>query len=170
MSDTFHQDWLADLEVEVAALVRQYLRATEASDRAAREVEADAICDRIRRLLYHHLGLSVSDTDDDWFWLDGQEEGCRVELVGAMELKATGRLWCSLPEGRRQWTEPFAARVAHSATAQVLSGYTLHLGSRETLLNLSETRRQIEGGRIPTPPPPANEEEWAFVFRLGDRS
>jgi hypothetical protein len=168
MTDTFHHDWLTDLEVEVAALLRQFSRAAEQKDRTALDVETQGIGDRIHSLLYHHLGLHVGEASDGWFWVSGVKE-CQVEQRGALEVRAMGRMWCSLPDRRPQWTEPFTARFTHSATAQALTAYTLQFGSRSTMLDLPETQSLIDASKPPDAPPPAEESGWAFVFRMGDR-
>jgi hypothetical protein len=166
----YHAKELTQLEQELAAVVRQFGRAAEANDRAAEGVEVDAVCRRIQWLLYHHLSLRLGDSDDDWFWLDlVPPEECHVEQVGRLELRASGRCWCSLPEGRRQWTEPFAASISHSSAALGLSAYVLRLGNLTTLLDLPSVRRLIEGGEKLSPPTPARDHLWAFMFRMGDR-
>jgi hypothetical protein len=103
---------LTRYERELAAVARLYGRAVEVSDCVAQDVEADALVNRIRWLLYNHLGLRIGMSTDEWVWLDGQDD-CRVEPLSSLEYRASGRLHCSLPEGHRQWTEPFAARISH---------------------------------------------------------
>jgi hypothetical protein len=169
MADTFHHDWLTDLEGQVAALVRQYLRAAKARDRAALDVETQTIGDRVHSLLYHHLGLRVGESSDNWFWLSATK-ACAVELQGLLDIRAVGQMWCSLPERRREWTEPFEARFMHSASILALSAYTLNFGSRATLLDLSETRSLIDAGKPPESPLPVEKGGWAFVFHMGDRA
>src|SRR5262245_6413107 len=101
----YNEDQLARLERELAALVRQFRRAAAAGDLAAEGVEAEAICERIKWLLYHHLDLRVGMGSDDWIWLQGPGDDYRVEQVDPLQLQASGRLWCSLPEGGfREWT------------------------------------------------------------------
>lgn len=156
-------------ERELAALVRQYGRAAEVNDGVALEVEAEAFCDRVRWLLYNHLGLRIGMASDEWVWLDGQAD-CRVEALGTLELRAAGRFDCSLPEGRRQWTGPFEAMVSHSPIAAELRDYTIWLGNRATLLNVSKVRQRITSGEMLSPPAPVDLDEWAFVFRRGDRA
>src|SRR5713101_6491720 len=139
----YHEHHLRCLERELAAVVRQYRRAGEGDDRAAEEVETEAICDRVRWLLYHHLDLRVGMSSDDWVWLNGQDSHCRIERLGNLQLRASGRIYCSLADGHRQWTEPFAATISHSPTAAELSDYTIWLGNRATLPNLPTVRRLI---------------------------
>jgi len=50
---------LAQLQQELSAVVRQLGRAAEANDDVAQEVETEALADRIRRLLYNHVGLHI---------------------------------------------------------------------------------------------------------------
>ena len=158
------------LERELAAVLRQYQRATEAGDHPAELVEAEAICSRIRWLLDFHLELRVGMSSDDWVWLDGQEDDCRIERLGAFELRIAGRLYCSLPEGHRQWTEPFVARISHSPTDGELCNYTIWFGNRETLQNLPKVQQLIESGEVVSAPAPEREDSWAFVFAMGDRA
>jgi len=155
---------LVRIERELAAVVRQYGRAAEASDDAAKEVEADALADRIKCLLYNHLGLRIGMASNDWVWLQGHED-CLVEVAG-METRISGRIWCCLPEARREWTEPFAAEIGHPPTAESLD-YTIWLGNRTTLLDLAKVREIFALGEKLSSPAP---DEWAFVFRKGDRT
>jgi len=168
-----HTHELTRLEAELAAIVRQYDRAVKACDHMAQHVEAEAVCDRVRRLLHHHLGLRVGISSHDWVWLDGQEDDCIVERVGPVELRTAGRLICSLAEGPlRRWTEPFAASITHSRTAPELSSYTIWFANRTTMLDLEPIRQLPPGSEIvnpPHPPAPTREDGWAFVFRMGDR-
>jgi hypothetical protein len=166
--DAYNAAQLDRQEWEVAAAVRQYQRACEAGDDPAKEVETEAICDRVCRLLYHHLDLRLGMSSDDWVWLNGSYE-CRIEQMSTLEIRASGRVECSLPEGQRRWSEPFDARISHSPTAAVLQAYTIWLGNRATFLNVPEVRRMIESGEVLTPPAPVHQDGWAFVFHLGDR-
>ena len=160
----FHAREITGLEREFAALVRQLTRATAASDHAAEAVEAKAICNHVRHLCYHHLALRIGETSDDWVWVEGLED-YHIEQIPPLQLRASGRVWCTLPEGVfRQWTEPFAATISHSADAHELSGYLLQLGDRATFLDLPTVRRLIERGEAPTPPAPAIDDGWAFTF------
>ena len=171
MSDAgFHEQHVTRLERELAAVVRQHGRALTAADGPAEAIEAEAIYERIHRLLYHHLALRLGETADDWVWLDGHDNDCRLEALAPLELRASGRMWCNLPESRRQWTEPFAANIRHSRTADELSTYTIWLGSCATLGKLPTTRELIESGEISSPPPPANDDGWAFIFRMRERA
>jgi hypothetical protein len=170
-NSTYNADRLARLERELAAVVRQYGRAADAGDGAAQEIEAEAISDRIRRLLYHHLDLRVGMSSENWIWLDGLEGGCRVERSGPVEMRACGRILCTLSEeGRWQWTEPFSADISHSAVADELCGYTVWFGSRATMLDLPAVGRLIKSGEVVAPPAPSRKGAWAFLFRMGDRA
>lgn len=161
--DVFHQT-----ERELATLIRQYRRAFEANDRLAQDIEADAICERIRRLLYEHLELRVGMSSDQWFWLDGREH-CQIDRAARQGIRATGRLICSLPEARRlEWSEPFAASISLD-NVEELSDYTIWLGNRQTLIGLPRIRQQIEAGEVPSPSAPNAVNQWAFVFRRGER-
>jgi hypothetical protein len=165
---TYNVDQLTRLAGELAALVRQYGRATDAGDVAAQEIEAQAICDRVRWLVYHHLDLRIGMSSDDWVWLNGEDDDCFVERPGEHGLRARGRIWCSLPEGRRQWTEPFAADIRHAPTAPGLCSYTVWFGSRATMLDLAAVRELIASGEVLTPRAPDREDGWAFLFRMGE--
>jgi hypothetical protein len=155
------------LQGELAAVVRQYRRAADASDEPAEEFEAGAVCDCIRRLLYEHLSLRVGMSSDEWVWLDGSEN-CTVEQLTPLEVRASGRLNCSVPESRRQWTEPFTAIIRHSASSAELSDYTIWLGNGATLLNLAKVRHLLASGVMVSPPAPARDNEWAYIFRMSD--
>jgi hypothetical protein len=164
---TYNVDQLARLEGKLGALVRQYGRAAEAGDALAQEVEAQAICDRVKWLAYHHLGLRIGISSDDWVWLN-EDDDCVVESSGPHDLRARGRFWCSLPEGRRQWSEPFAAVIKHSSTFAGLCDYTVWFGSRATMQDLATVRGLIASGEELNPRAPDREDEWAFVFRMGE--
>src|SRR5262249_53773930 len=114
--------------------------------------------------------LRVGMSSEDWIWLDGEDD-CLIERLGPVELRATGRLYCTLPQGpRREWTEPFAAKMSHSPTASELIDYAIWFGNRATLLNLPKVQQLIESGEELSPPAPAQDDDWAFVFRMGDRT
>lgn len=82
----FPAEQLARLEREVAAVVRQYGRAAEAGD-AAQDVEAEAACDRIKWLLYHHLDLRGGLGDDNWHgWVVTCHHNDILTLVGPDEV------------------------------------------------------------------------------------
>src|SRR5262249_16666516 len=150
MSDdmTYHDDNLKRLERELAAVVRQYRRATEGGDQPAEEVETEAISNRIRWLLYHHLDLRVGMSSDDWVWLTAKDDDCKIEGVGNLELRGAGRFYCSFWDGHRQWTEPFAAKISHAHTSDELSGYTLWFGNRATLMNAPKVRQLVKSGEV----------------------
>jgi hypothetical protein len=165
----YHDRELSRLERELAAVVRQYRRATEVKDGVALEVETEALSNRIRWLLYNHLGLQIGMTSDHWIWLNG-DDSCRIEpLLVPLELRVSGRFYCSLPEGHRQWTEPFAAYINQSPTGE-LDDYIVSLGNRVTLLNMPKVRELIAMGEKLSPPAPDHKDGWAFVFRKGDRA
>jgi hypothetical protein len=156
------------LERELSAAVRQFGRAADAHDDAAKAIEVEAIADRIRRMLYVHLEIRIGMSSDAWVWLDGQEN-VRVELAGT-EMSLSGRILCALANSlRRQWTEPFAAVVTHGSTDSGLSGYTISLGSPGTLLDLSAVERLIASGETVLPPPPKSQDGWAYIFRMDGR-
>jgi hypothetical protein len=157
---------LSDLERELAAIFRQYRRATEANDSAAVAVEVDEVACRIRRMLTIHLEARIGMSSADWVWLDGDDK-CKVEFEGTT-MRVSGRIWCSLPEGRREWTEPFAAKVIHRDETQELADYTFCWGTRATLLNLATVERLVRGGETVAPPAPAKEDGWAYVFQMGE--
>src|SRR5262245_37681976 len=161
---------LGSLQRELAAVLRQHQRATSARDQSAEVVEAEATIDRIRRLLYHHLELRVGMSSDKWVWLDGQDD-CVVEALQPLEFRASGRLLCSLPEGRRrEWYEPFEAQVILNPNDRELAGYTIWFANVATILNPATVKRMIEAGELVKPRVPARAEEWAHVFRMGDRA
>lgn len=158
------------LERELAAILRQHQRATNARDESAKLVEADASIDRIRRLIYHHLDMRVGMSSDNWVWLDGQED-CTVEPLQPLEFRASGRLICSLPERRRrEWFEPFDVRVSLSPSGGELSAYTIRFANVATFCNLPKVQEMIEAGQTVKPRIPVENEEWAHVFRMGDRA
>jgi hypothetical protein len=161
-----YAELLTDLECEVAAIFRQYRRATDAHDNAASVVEVDAIACRIRRMLYVHLEARVGMSSGQWVWLDGDDE-CNVEVEGTL-MSVSGRIWCSLPEGRREWTEPFSAQIVHDDQAQQLTDYTFFWGTHATLLNLREVERLVRACELLRPHAPANLDGWAYVFRMGE--
>jgi hypothetical protein len=167
---THNVDQLARLEAELAALVRQYGRAADASDTVAQEVEAAALCERVGWLLHHHLDLRIGMSSDKWVWLSGGPDECFVERYEQHDLRARGRIWCSLPEGRRQWTEPFVAEIRHSPAAAGLCGYTVWFASRATMLDLATVRRLIASSEVLNPRAPDREDGWAFVFRMGEHT
>ena len=159
---------LARLETELAAVARQYGRAAEAHDDAAKAVEVEAIADRIRRMLYAHLEIRIGMTSNAWVWLDGQE-AVQADLVGS-EIKVSGRILCTLAaDFRVRWTEPFAAEITHAANAPGLSNYAIWLGTRATLLDLATVERLITSGETVLPPTPSNEDGWAYVIRMDGR-
>jgi hypothetical protein len=164
----FNGDQLTRLAGELAALVRQYGRAADAGDTAAQELEGQAICDRVRWLMYHHLDLRVGMASDRWVWLNRDDVDCFVERGEGNDLRARGRIRCSLPEGQQEWTEPFAADIRHSPTTRGLSSYTVWFGSRATMLDLAAVRDLIASGEVLTPRAPDREDGWAFVFRMGE--
>jgi hypothetical protein len=167
---SYFVDELTRLAEELAALVRQYGRALYARDSVAKKVEAEAISDRVRWLVYNHLALQVGITSDDWVWLNAGDDYCLVERCEEQDLRVRGRFWCSLPEGLRQWTEPFAADIQYSPTAPGLCGYTVWFGSRATMPDLATVRRQVASDEVLNPRAPEREEEWAFVFRMGEHA
>jgi hypothetical protein len=133
-------------------------------------------------MLTIYLEARIGMSSQEWVWLDA-DETCQVELAGT-EVKVWGRIWCSLPEGRREWTEPFAARIAFANDGQRLAHYTFWWGKRETLLDLATVERLVRGGKVPSararlksqlsgetvfsPPAPDGEGGWAYVFRMGE--
>lgn len=165
---TYNVEQLTRLAGELAALVRQYGRATDAGVTVAKDVEAQAICDRVRWLVYHHLDLRIGMSSDDWVWLNVEDDDRIVERRGEHDLRARGRIWCSLPEGRRQWTEPFVADIKHSPTAQGLCSYTVWFGRRVTMLDLAAVRELVATGEVLAPQALDHEDGWAFVFRMGE--
>jgi hypothetical protein len=172
MDDEFRYclDQLARLEKELAALARQYGRAVDDGDAAAQQVEAEAICDRVKWLLYHHLDLRIGMGSDDWVWLNDNEG--LVDRTGDHVLQASGRIWCSLPETghRHQWSEPFAAKISHSPIGHELCDYIVNFGSAATILDVAMVRRVLAGGGNLNPRPPDDEDDWAFVFRMGEHT
>lgn len=161
----FHLESIAELEGIVAALARQHDRAAAAGDDAAVAVEREAICSRVRELVYHHLGVAVGETSDDWVWLSVAVDGWAFERPGPTELSASGQVWCSLPEGGwRDWSEPVSGCFRLSAGGRALVGYALRFGRRATLLDLPTVRARIAAGDPPGPCPPSEVPEWAYVF------
>jgi hypothetical protein len=161
----FHLDCIAELEVAVAALTRQLDRAASAADGPAVAVEREAICERVRELVYHHLGCAVGETSDDWVWLSGVLDGWAMERPGPTDLSASGQVWCSLPEGGwRDWAEPFAAWFRLSADGRSVAGYALRFGRRSTLHDLPAVRAGIVAGSPPPPCLASEVPEWAYVF------
>jgi len=166
--DDNYADDLLRAETELAAAIRQFDRASQAQDDPAKVIELEAIGDRIRRILYVHLEIRIGMTSDAWVWMDGQED-IRVELAG-MELKASGRIRCTLANGPlRYWTEPFTAVVIQASTDLGLADYTISWGSRETLLDLAAVERLVVRGETMSPPAPSREDAWAYVFRMNSR-
>lgn len=177
-------DMLLEIERSLAAVIRQYRRAADANDSDALALERDSVACWIRRMITIHLEARIGMSSDDWVWLDG-DEVCSIELAGA-EMTVSGRIWCSLPEGRREWTEPFAARVVHASASPDLADYTIWWGTRETLLDLPTVERLVRGGEVPTPRSrierflrgdkvlsplaPTSEDGWAYVFLRGECS
>jgi hypothetical protein len=177
-----YADILLELEGSLAAVFRQYRRAVEADDRAAIALEKDAVACWVRRMITIHLEARIGMSSEDWVWLDA-DDVCHVELVGT-EMKVSGRIWCSLPEGRREWTEPFAARIVHAIETPHLADYMLWWGTRATVLDLAAVERLVRGGEVPSPhaqierllrgapvfspPAPTSEDGWAYVFRMGE--
>jgi hypothetical protein len=162
----FHLDSIAELEGIVAALARQLDRAAAAGDEAAVAVEREAICSRIRELVYHHLGVAVGETSDAWVWISVAVEGWAFDRPGPSELSASGQVWCSLPEGGwRDWSEPVSGTFRLSAGGRGVVGYTLRFGRRSTLLDLPAVRVGIAAGQPPGSCPPAEVSEWAYEFR-----
>lgn len=159
---------LVELENEVAAIFRQYRRASDAHDAVALAMEADAIGCRIARMLYPHLDARIGISSGNWVWADGHDE-CNV-VVEETQMMVSGRLFCSLPKGRpREWTEPFSARFVHNDQSRRLADYTLYWGTRATLLDVRKVERLIHHSEERfDPPPPTNLEEWAYVFRKGE--
>jgi hypothetical protein len=158
------------IERELAAILRQHQRATIAGDESAKLVEAEAAIDRIRWLLYHHLDLRVGISSDNWVWLDGQAD-CAVEPLEPWQFRTLGRITCSLPEGRRrEWFEPFEAQVSLSPSSGELSTYTIRFANVTTIQNLQKVAEMIEAGEAVKPRIPVRSEEWAYTFRMGERS
>src|SRR5262249_16558289 len=146
-----------------AVIVRQFGRASQAQDVAAKIVEVQAIGDRIRRMLYVHLEIRIGMSSNAWVWLDGQED-VQVDFAGT-ELKASGRILCTLANGpRRRWTEPFAAVLTQASPDPGLADYTITLGTRATLLDLAMVERLVTSGETVSPPAPTSEDAWAYVF------
>jgi hypothetical protein len=166
MVKSFHRDELARLEDEVAALLRQYRRATEAKDEAAARVEGAALCDRVHWLLYHHLEMQLaSPLDEWWFWLDGTADEWRVELESPLSARVAGRVWCGLSvTGGRQWTEPFLAYFSHLPLLPALGSYTVCLGRRSTLCDEGALREYLAAGCVFEVVGSSDESHWAFVF------
>jgi len=151
--------------------LRQYARASDVSDLSARAIEAEALCDRIKWLLYHHLELRVGMSDHDWVWLNCHLDDCCVERSPPSEVHARGRIECTLAEGpRKAWTEPFAAKITQSPTGSDICDYSLWFGGRATMLDLETVRKLITAGNVLDPPAPVDENGWAFAFRMGDRA
>lgn len=175
-------EMLIEIERSLAATIRQYGRAIHANDPDAVAIEKNGLACWIRRMITDHFEARLGLTSLDWVWLDAEDE-CEVTLAG-LELTASGRIWCSLPDGRREWTEPFAAVITHASSGQLLADYTLWWGTRETLLNLTAVKRLVRGNELPSsgakfvrylqkkqeffPPAPMSEDGWAYVFHKGE--
>lgn len=106
--------------------------------------------------------------DDDWVWLDSHDERRNVERYGEHEYRIHGRIWCSFPDGRREWSEPFLTSIKLSPMDEVCD-YTLWFSSCATMLDLSKVRALVRNGQVVAPPPPTQPDDWAFVFQMGER-
>ncbi len=157
------------LEKELAAGIRQFARAMGTNDDAAIALEIETVAERVKSLLFIHLEIRIGMGSDSWVWLDGQE-GFEMEVTGC-ETNLSGRIWCTLPTAgpRREWTEPVAGLIMHSAKGRGLSGYSFSFGTRATLLDLPTVERLLAGGKDVAPPAPTSQDEWAYVFRIDDR-
>jgi hypothetical protein len=102
---------IARKESELAAYVRQLMRATESGDEAAAQLETRAVCAWLSHLLAAHL-RHASGWDSEERWLDGLIPD-QLNIEPPDHIAVRGRiLWALVakPEGPF-WSEPFEADV-----------------------------------------------------------
>lgn len=165
---------------ELAARVRQYVRALEAGDRVAvKLMKRDltfALESHLNRLLYKSkLGQSVS------VWMDGIVAQ-QVHVVAPLGLLIQGYVYAGRASDGSQWREPFEAELHASHEGDALAQFFARFGDLERLVSegviradvsedypLDESVFQVRVGNCVT-----RREgqllEWAFEFTKEERA
>jgi hypothetical protein len=149
-------DRIVRREVEVAAYIRQLMRATEARDQAAAQLETRAVCWYLNHLLAAHL-RHAPGWDSEGRWLDGLIPD-QLEVEPPDHFAVRGRiLWALLdhPEGPF-WGEPFEADVRIDWKTQGMS-YVMRF-SDDRGPDQKRFRRAAEPENLASV-------RWAFQFR-----
>jgi hypothetical protein len=122
---------------DIAALVRQFARAVQASDRIAAQLMEAFLCRDIQYLLERLLVRAKID----WavkLWFDGLH-GQDVKLVGPFEVEILGYIWI----GDNQTQEPFEARLRASESGPGLEWFCARFGDCTRLIAEGVIRRDV---------------------------
>jgi hypothetical protein len=120
-------------EYDLAILIRQYVRASQADDQVAAAA------------MYHLLGRDLEGAFvsllspakekggiDLWFDGIGAEQ---VKVLPPFGLEILGYIWCGRGSDGSQWQEPLAAELRASAHHSSLRGFNARFGDRERLIS-----------------------------------
>jgi hypothetical protein len=126
-------EWVERYEVELAAWVRQYMRARHAGDEVATRLGRRCVIGCLSRLLSAHLESAVSWNSDER-WIDGLV-GAQFVAESTDRITVNGQMvWgMTADAGGPQWAEPFEADVHIDWEAQKLRKYSIRFGDHREL-------------------------------------